>query len=94
MRADELVRANVGDLRRTDGDAVIHVRGKGGKDRRIPIEPALVDVIERYLETRAGRFPAAAKRRSSPGGGLTAWPTAVVRCRLCRPHREIGERYQ
>jgi integrase/recombinase XerC len=74
LRADELVRANVGDLRRTDGGAVIHVRGKGGKDRRIPIEPALVQVLERYLDTRAARFPATAKRRSSPGGGLAAWP--------------------
>jgi integrase len=69
LRADELVRANVGDVRRTD-DGVIHVRGKGGKDRRIPIEPALVQVLERYLDGRATRFPATAKRRSSPGGGL------------------------
>ena len=36
LRADELVRANVGDLRRTDEGAVIQVRGKGGKDRRAP----------------------------------------------------------
>ena len=77
LRADELVRANIGDLRRTDDGAVIHVRGKGGKDRRIPIEPALVEMLERYLDSRATRFPAAAKRRSSPGGGLTAWPTAA-----------------
>ena len=77
LRADELVRANIGDLRRTDDGAVIHVRGKGGKDRRIPIEPALVDVLERYLDSRATRFPATAKRRSSPGGGLAAWPTAA-----------------
>ena len=53
------------------------LRGKGGKDRRIPIEPALVDILERYLDTRAARFPAAAKRRSSPGGGLAAWPAAA-----------------
>ena len=65
------------DLRRTDDGAVIHVRGKGGKDRRIPIEPALVEVLERYLDSRATRFPATAKRRSSPGGGLAAWPTAA-----------------
>ena len=51
LRADELLRANVGDLRRTDDGAIIHVRGKGGKDRRIPIEPVMVDVIERYLDT-------------------------------------------
>ena len=34
LRADELLRANVGDLRRSNDGAVIHVRGKGGKDRR------------------------------------------------------------
>ena len=77
LRADELVRANVGDLRRTDDGAVIHVRGKGGKDRRIPIESALVAVLEHYLDSRATRFPATAKRRSSPGGGLAAWPPAA-----------------
>ena len=77
LRADELVRANVGDLRRTDDGAVIQVRGKGGKDRRIPIEPALVQVLEQYLDSRATRFPATAKRRSSPAGGLTAWPAAA-----------------
>ena len=53
LRADELLRANVGDLRRTDDGAVIHVHGKGGKDRRIPIEPPLVQVLERYLDIRA-----------------------------------------
>ena len=57
LRADELFRANVGDLRRTDDGAVLHVRGKGGKDRRIPVEPVMVDVIEHYLDTRATRFP-------------------------------------
>ena len=80
LRADELVRANVGDLRRTDDGGVIHVRGKGGKggkDRRVPVESALVDVLERYLDSRATRFPATAKRRSSPGGGLAAWPSAA-----------------
>src|SRR4029078_5519712 len=74
LGADELVRANVGDLRRTDEGAVIPVRGKGGKDRRIPIEPALVEVLERYLDSRATRFPATAKRRSSPGARLRARP--------------------
>ena len=39
LRADELLRANVGDLRHTDDGAIIHVRDKGGKDRRIPSNP-------------------------------------------------------
>ena len=77
LRADELLRANVGDLRRTEDGAMIHVRGKGGKDRRIPIEPVMVGVIEHYLDTRAARFPAAAKHRSSPGRGLAAWAPAA-----------------
>jgi integrase/recombinase XerC len=74
LRADELLRANVGDVRRTDDGAVVHVRGKGGKDRRVPIEAPLVEVLEQYLDSRAIRFPATAKKRSSPAGGLAAWP--------------------
>jgi len=42
LRADELRRADVGDIRRsTDGGAVLHVRGKGSKDRAVPIEVEL-----------------------------------------------------
>jgi site-specific recombinase XerD len=63
-RADELIGANVGDIRRTDDGAVIHVRGKGGKDRRIPVESPMIRVIEGYLDSRVARFPATAKKRS------------------------------
>ena len=73
LRADELLRANIGDIRRTDDGAVVHVRGKGGKDRRIPIESALVEALEIYLDSRAIRFPhdqAALPRRGI--GGLVA----------------------
>jgi site-specific recombinase XerC len=52
LRSEELINSNVGDHRRTAEGAVIHVRGKGNKDRRIPIEAALVDVIEHYLDSR------------------------------------------
>jgi site-specific recombinase XerD len=79
LRADELLRANVGDLRRSDDGAVIHVRGKGGKDRRIPIEAPLVEVLEHYLDSRATRFPTTARKRSSPAGGLAAWSPAAPR---------------
>jgi integrase/recombinase XerC len=77
LRADELLRANVGDLRRSDEGAVIHVRGKGVKDRRVPIEAPLVEVVEHYLVSRAIRFPATARKRSSPAGGLAAWAPAA-----------------
>jgi integrase len=77
LRADELLRANVGDVRRTDDGAVIHVRGKGGKDRRVPIEAPLVEVLEHYLDSRAIRFPDTARKRSSPAGGLNCWSPAA-----------------
>ena len=36
LRADELRRTNIGDVRRREDGAIIQVRGKGGKDRSIP----------------------------------------------------------
>jgi site-specific recombinase XerD len=56
--------------------AVIHVKGKGGKDRTMPVEAELLSVIEAYLESRAIRFPSATKRRSDVSGSpLSRWPT-------------------
>jgi site-specific recombinase XerC len=72
LRADELRRADVGDIRTgTDGGAVLHVRGKGSKDRAVPIEVELLSVIEDYLDSRASRLPATLK--SSAGKGLSRW---------------------
>jgi integrase/recombinase XerC len=75
LRAQELRGANVGDIRTTDdGAAVIHVKGKGGKERSIPIEAELLSVIQTYLDSRALRFPDAEKRRATTGVGLARWP--------------------
>jgi integrase/recombinase XerC len=76
LRADELIRANIGDIRSTDGGGVIHVDGKGNKDRRIPVEQVLIDELERYLDSRAARFPGATKRRRV-ANGLAAWPATA-----------------
>jgi integrase/recombinase XerC len=58
LRADELLRANVGDLRRSDEGAVVHVRGKGGKDRRIPgSEPAECCHRPSWPPRRVGAVP-------------------------------------
>jgi len=73
LRADELRRVDVGDLRTSAaGGAVIHVRGKGGKDRTVPIEADLLLVIENYLDHRATRLPATTK--ASAAQGLSRWP--------------------
>lgn len=73
LRADELVRADIRDIRPTDEGGVVHVHGKGNKDRRIPVEQPLICELEAYLDSRAARFPGSTKRRPADGG-LAAWP--------------------
>jgi integrase/recombinase XerC len=74
LRADELRQANVGDIRTTDGGgAVIHVKGKGGKERSVPIEAELLSVLETYLDSRALRFPDVEKRKAAVGSSLARW---------------------
>ena len=77
LRADEIIGANVGDIRITDDGGVIHVRGKGNKDRRIPVEQSLLGVLERYLDSRAARFPARTGSRPA-STGMVAWPTTAA----------------
>jgi integrase/recombinase XerC len=76
LRADELVRANIGDIRPAEEGGVVQVHGKGNKDRRVPVERPLIAVIEEYLDTRLVRFPGSAKRRHT-AGGMAAWPTTA-----------------
>lgn len=76
-RADELIHANVGDIRTTDDGGVLHVRGKGNKDRRNFVEDRLIKVLERYLDSRAARFPGGTKRQSA-SAGMKAWPTTAA----------------
>lgn len=73
LRAHELRGANIGDLRQGEHGGVLHVRGKGNKDRAVPVEAALVNVLAAYLATRATRFPDSTRRRG--GGGIWGrWP--------------------
>lgn len=76
LRTEELLGTNVGDVRRIAGRAVIHVRGKNRKERDIPIEDALLAIIENYLDSRAARFPRRVRRSPahSPATGLDQWP--------------------
>jgi site-specific recombinase XerC len=78
LRADELLNANVGDIRRTDDGGVLHVRGKGNKDRRIPIGADLLEVIDDYLRTRATRFPQSRRRASGGNAPSSFSPTAAL----------------
>jgi site-specific recombinase XerC len=77
LRAQELRGANIGDLRLTqDRGGVLHVRGKGKKDRAVPIEPALIEVLNAYLASRATRFPSTSHRHGD-GAQLNRWPAST-----------------
>ena len=95
LRSEELRLADIGDIRTTDNrDATIHVRGKGGKERSVPIEAELLSVIEAYLDSRAIRFPGgtSAKQATAPrpcrdgprdhrySSGVTANESPVEHC--------------
>jgi integrase/recombinase XerD len=56
VRSAELLELTVASLAGRTGDRRLHVRGKGGKNRSIPIEGALDDVVAAYLRTRRQRF--------------------------------------
>ena len=60
----------------TDEGSVIHVRGKGGTDRRIPVEQKLIEVLDTYLDSRAVRVPGGTKRRPT-ASGLAAWAATL-----------------
>lgn len=72
LRLSELVQLNIDDIRTVDdGSAVIHVKGKGGKERSVPVEARLLSVIEAYLASRATRIP---DNRTKSPSAPTTWP--------------------
>ncbi|WP_081346979.1 tyrosine-type recombinase/integrase [Mycobacteroides chelonae] len=74
LRSDELRLLDVGDIRTAGEGAVIRVSGKGGKDRSVPVETALVAVLEKYLDSRAVRQPETVKRHAEDGfTGIARW---------------------
>jgi integrase/recombinase XerC len=76
-RVSELVGMNVADLNMTDG--LVRLRGKGRKERIVPIGAVAVDVLREYLEearrSLGGHRPAAGNVmpvfRNRRGGRLT-----------------------
>ncbi|MCI4675925.1 tyrosine-type recombinase/integrase [Candidatus Mycolicibacterium alkanivorans] len=86
LRAEELRLVDVGDVRTLDdGSAVVKVKGKGGKERNVPIEAALLAVIGTYMASRAARFPQSKKRSATSKSthlfGMASLRTAIRRSR-------------
>ncbi len=57
IREAEAASLSLGSLAGEVGARRMEVRGKGGKMRPIPVDPALDRVLDDYLWERAGRFP-------------------------------------
>lgn len=57
LRLTELLDLQIRSFDGPSGDRVIGVRGKGNKERTVPIEPEVEAVIATYLESRLRRFP-------------------------------------
>ncbi|GAA4847688.1 tyrosine-type recombinase/integrase [Saccharopolyspora rosea] len=56
VRSAELLDLTVSSLAGRPGDRRLHVRGKGGRNRSIPIEDSLDRVVRDYLASRRTRF--------------------------------------
>ena len=54
LRASELASLEIGSLL---ADDTLFVRGKGGRDRYVPVTPELVGVLRGYLHARGGLRP-------------------------------------
>lgn len=57
LRLAELLELRLRSVDGPPGERVIGVRGKGNKERTVPIEPEVEAVITAYLESRQRRFP-------------------------------------
>ncbi|QFZ20063.1 tyrosine-type recombinase/integrase [Saccharothrix syringae] len=65
LRSAEMRMLTLGSVVGRPGERRLHVAGKGGRDRSVPIEPAMDRVIEEYLVSCRGRFPRARFDRGS-----------------------------
>ena len=57
LRLSELLGLTMRSIDGPVGDRVVGVRGKGNKERTVPLEPEVEAVINAYLESRLRRFP-------------------------------------
>lgn len=57
LRLSELLELSITSIDGPPGDRVVGVRGKGNKERTVPLEPEVEAIITAYLESRLRRFP-------------------------------------
>jgi integrase/recombinase XerD len=65
LRSSEIIHLEVKDIDWHSGDLRV-VDGKGGKDREIPLEPYVLDALQRWKDERPNRAKLSSKV-SAPG---------------------------
>jgi integrase/recombinase XerD len=83
-RVGELCRLRVGDYKLSGVHRILDVRGKGGKERRVPLHPEAVERLEAWLEVARIREEAGIALfrppRSARGRGVDGFrPTPMTR---------------
>lgn len=78
-RVGEAARLRVGDYMQHGGHRVLNVRGKGGKERRVPLHPEAIERVEAWLDAACLRgelsgplFRPLAKSRDEGASGFAA----------------------
>lgn len=64
LRLSEVTLLTVADFERAEG--AVTVKGKGGKERRVPLTETAVNIIREYLEIRGKEMPRAVAEPGSP----------------------------
>jgi site-specific recombinase XerD len=93
LRSAELLELTVSSVGGRRGERILTVRGKGGKERAVPVEPELEAVIDEYLESRAAKFGGREPGRSDPlfvGGDGQRLGRGGLQYLVSRAYREAG----
>lgn len=80
-RVGELCRLRVGDYKASGGHKVLEVRGKGGRERRVPLHPEAFERVDAWLDA-AGLWDATGPLfrpvRAARGGGRDGFRDAPL----------------
>lgn len=93
LRSTELLELTVSSVGGRVGERILTVRGKGGKERAVPVEPELEAVIDEYLKSRAARFGGREPGRSDPlfvGADNAPLGRGALQYLVSRSYREAG----
>lgn len=98
VRVGELCRLRISDYKSSGGHRILEVRGKGGKERRVPLHPEAVERIEAWLKLTGlwdstsplFRATRTARGKGIDGFGETPLSRRAVQYLVARYVRRLG----